>query len=255
LIISAVVFDLGGTLIEYAGTYGKWPELETPGFMAAYDFLIKQGVHLPGFRQIREVGFELLPGRWQQAAAGRRNLRLLDLLQEVLLRCGVPDVPAATLEAAAGQYESAVTSQATMIPRAQETLAQVRAQGYRIGLICNTMFTSAAHRADLARFGLIHYFDTMLFSADANKWKPNAAPFLQVLADLDVAPDAAVYVGDDPASDVVGGQSAGMHTIHLKSSQRFHQPVEVKPDAQIHSLSELMPLLILWANGGHISGH
>ena len=41
--IRAVIFDLGGTLIEYAGSYLHWPELETPGFMAAYEHLNGQG--------------------------------------------------------------------------------------------------------------------------------------------------------------------------------------------------------------------
>jgi len=135
------------------------------------------------------------------------------------------------------------------MPAAQETLAQMETSGYKIGLLSNTMFTGEAHKEDLERFRLSRYFETMLFSADVNKWKPNAAPFLQVLDELGVQPGAAVYVGDDPRSDVVGGRRAGMHTIHVKTSSRFRDSDGVMPDAQITDLTELGPLLLSWADG------
>ncbi|MCP4428979.1 MAG: hypothetical protein GY803_31225, partial [Chloroflexi bacterium] len=51
--------------------------------------------------------------------------------------------------------------------------------------------------------------------------------------------------GDDPSGDIVGGKRAGMKTIHYQSSQRFVMPDGVQPDAQIHSLTELPPILRL----------
>lgn len=244
--IQAVVFDLGGTLIEYAGKYVRWPDLETPGFTAAYDYLIDQDVTLPEFAQFQAVGFELLPGRWRLATAGEKNLRLVDLLQEVLDACDGVCPQAAWLEEAAERYQAAVRAQAELIEGAQAVVAYLKEQDYKLGLLSNTMFTGVAHREDLARFGLADYFDTMVFSADVGKWKPNAEPFLHVLDDLNVSPQTAVYVGDDPASDVVGGRRAGMRTIHFKSSQRFASPDGVKPHAEIHSLEELLPLLQRW---------
>jgi putative hydrolase of the HAD superfamily len=247
--LKAVVFDLGGTLISYTGSYAKWPDLEKPGFEAAYHYLMQNGVELPSFRRFCDAGFAMLPERWRQAAAGVRNLRLVDLLEEVLQSSDHGNVPTYLLAQAAEVYQSAVRAQATLMPAAAETLSQVSAAGYRLGLLSNTMFTGEAHRADLERFNLLHYFDTMLFSADVDKWKPNAAPFLQVLDDLGVEPEAAVYIGDDPASDVVGGRRAGMVTIHIKSSQRFGQPDGAEPHAQIHSLAQLFPLLSAWRDG------
>ena len=79
----------------------------------------------------------------------------------------------------------------------------------------------------------------MLFSADANKWKPNVAPFHAVLDQLEVKPLASVFVGDDPAADVIGAKRAGMVSIHLRSSQRFPSPDGVTPDIIIGDLSEL----------------
>jgi putative hydrolase of the HAD superfamily len=105
--------------------------------------------------------------------------------------------------------------------------------------------------ADLARFSLLDYFDHFLFSGDVGKWKPNADPFLQLMDEMGVGEDGgggktAVYVGDDPASDVVGGRAAGMKTIYVKSTQRFHKPNGVEPDAEINQLGELIQILQKW---------
>jgi len=244
--IQAVVFDLGGTLIEYAGPYAGWPALETPGFVAAYEHLARHGTVLPPFEHFRDTGFGMLPGRWQAATRGVRNLRLIDLLDEALQACRVNSYSPALLDAAAQRYERAICDQAHPLEDAQAMLATLRACGYRLGLISNTMFRGAAHVADLRRFGLDGYFDALLFSADENKWKPNMAPFAHVLEALGVDAETAVFIGDDPANDVVGAQRAGMRAIHIRSSQRFTIPQGVQPDATITHLRQLPDLLAVW---------
>ncbi|MEJ2746699.1 MAG: HAD family hydrolase [Anaerolineae bacterium] len=244
--LDTVVFDLGGTLIEYAGPYAVWPDLETPGFTAAYQHLNQNGWHLPEFEVFKQIGFDLLPIRWRRAAAGEQNLRLVALLAEVLQVAGVKNVSADYLTKAATLYEAAICAQAAPIPGAREVVAQVKAAGFKLGLVSNTMFTGQAHMADMKRFGLLDYFDALVFSADVNKWKPTAAPFLHVLAELGAEGDTAVYIGDDPGSDVVGGKRAGMRTIHFQSSQRFPEPEGVQPDAQITQLHDLLPILTRW---------
>lgn len=246
MMIKAIIFDLGGTLIEYAGEHERWPELETPGFMAAYTVLQQAGINLPEFEQVRQTGFALLPQRWQQATRGEANLRLVDLLAETLLACEIAAVSSPLLSQAASRYQAAIQQQATMIPDAPQVLATLKEAGYRLGLLSNTMFEGQAHVADLERFGLAAFFDTMLFSGDAGQWKPTAAPFLQVAERLGVRPETAVYIGDDPASDVVGGRQAGMRTVHFQSSSRFPTPDGVQPHARIAQLVELPALIGQW---------
>lgn len=246
-LLTTVIFDLGGTLIEYAGPFAAWPDLETPGFTAAYHYLSQDDFQLPSFEQFKSTGFSLLPGRWQRAAAGVKNLRLVELLADVLAEFNITTISSDHLTKASELYQTAICSQAVMIPGAGEALSQVKAAGFKVGLVSNTMFNGAAHRADLERFSLLDYFDTMLFSADVNKWKPNPDPFWHVLEALDSIPETAVYIGDDPRSDILGGQRAGMRTIHFQSSQRFYEPDGLHPDARIHNLGELMPLLSQWA--------
>ena len=244
--VETVIFDLGGTLIEYAGNYDTWPELETPGFAAAYSLLGQNGHSLPSFEQFRQAGFAHLPRMWQAATRREANLQVHALLGETLADLGVDSFANGELVAAAQAYGAAIQQQAWPIEGAAETVTAVKAAGYKVGLVSNTMFPGEMHRADMARFGLLDHFDATVFSADVNKWKPNADPFLYVLAELEMGADTAVYVGDDPASDMVGGQAAGLRTIYFPSSQRFAKPDGVQPDGEIGSLAELLPLLKSW---------
>ncbi len=245
--INAVIFDLGGTLIEYAGTYDSWPALETPGFRGAYDSLHINGVPLPDFETFKTAGFNLLPDWWDKAATGIRNLRVVDLLAETLTAVNVKNTPRSSLEEAGAAYENGIHQQAVMVDGAATAVAQVKAAGYKVGLLSNTMFRPQMHERGLHQFGL-GGFDATLFSADVNKWKPTAAPFLHLAEQLGVEPETAVYVGDDPRSDVVGGKRAGMKTVHIASSRRF-KSAAITPDATLNSLHELEDLLHEWTNG------
>lgn len=244
--IEAVIFDLGGTLIEYAGPYLYWPELETPGLEAAYKDLDAKGVVLPPFAVIRDALFANLPGRWQEATDGKRNLRLAGFLAELLEANEVDDVPAEWIGEAAQVYQTTICERGEMVNGARETLIALKEQGYKLGLLSNTMFEGSVHVADLRRFDLDPYFDAMLFSADLNMWKPNAAPYNYLLDKLGSAATNAVFIGDSPHHDVAGGKGAGLHAIYFRSSERFGEPDGVQPDATIHQLAELPQLLAGW---------
>jgi len=242
--IKAVIFDLGGTLVEYAGEFDTWPELEEPGLNAAFSVLGGGGLTLPEVERFRSVAFELLPERWRQATAGIQNLTVAGLLADILEKLGLEPPAVSLLDEAATRYELAVCAGAVAIPHGRETVTQLSAAGYKLGLISNTMFSGRAHMADLDRFGLTAYFESFLFSADANKWKPNRAPFDQAMAELSVTPETAIFVGDDPGADVIGARRAGMHVVHFESSDRFPSPSEAaRPDATIDDLRQLTPVL------------
>lgn len=237
--IKAIVFDLGGTLIDYAGGYDLWPDMEGPGLAAAYQVLHEKPVRLPAMETFRRIGYIMLPQRWQQATRGEQNLTVRGLLDEMVAYLRVKGIKSAWLDEAAAAYEDVVCGRSETLPHAQTTLAQLKQEGYKVGLISNTMFRGRAHIGDLEKFDLLPYFDALLFSADVNLWKPRAETFHHVLEELDVPAGQAVFVGDDPASDVVGGRNAGMFTIHYQSHPRFPTPDGVTPHAAITTLEQL----------------
>lgn len=250
--IEAVLFDLGGTLLEYTGGYESWPELEGPGFEAAYNFLSNEGISLPTYEEFQAFGFNILPVRWQKATSGERNLTVASLLDDVLTSSEV-EVPSDDLvNEAASRYQAAVCSGVVPMPMSYQIVKALKKSGYKLGLVSNTMFNGSMHKADMRRYKLDTFFDSMVFSADENKWKPDPAPFLHVLEKLGVAAEHAIFVGDDPAADVAGGIRTGLYTVHYLSSHRFSTPDGYKPDATITSLNELPDIVDrLKALSGH----
>lgn len=250
--IEAIIFDLGGTLLEYSGGYESWPELEAPGFKAAHEYLGAAGISLPNLNEFQKSGFDLLPRRWQMATSGERNLTVPSLLSELLASFDMKLPADKLLDEAASRYQTAVCAGVTPMPDSSQTVRSLKERGYKLGLVSNTMFSGAMHIADMRKHDLDSFFDTMVFSADVNKWKPDPAPFQHVLEILGVTSSHAVFVGDDPGADVVGGQRAGLFAIHYPSSQRFSSPDGFRPDATISGLNEL-PGLVSRLNG--FSGH
>ncbi len=68
-------------------------------------------------------------------------------------------------------------------------------------------------RADAEALGLAPLLDTMVFAEEADARKPAPEPFLLACSELDVAPAATLFVGDDLVRDVQGAAAVGMRTV------------------------------------------
>jgi putative hydrolase of the HAD superfamily len=83
---------------------------------------------------------------------------------------------------------------------------------------------------ELGKFGLIDYFDAMVFSSDLGIAKPSPMIFSEALKTLSVAPEAAVYVGDNLVADIAGAQQVGMKAIWINRAGQDHVKSGIEPD-------------------------
>jgi FMN hydrolase / 5-amino-6-(5-phospho-D-ribitylamino)uracil phosphatase len=81
------------------------------------------------------------------------------------------------------------------------------------------LFTASNGNADLTRIGLAHFFERSLNARQVGALKPDPALFHKVIEGTDLEPQQVVYVGDDPALDVVGARAAGMCPIWINRDQ------------------------------------
>ena len=83
----------------------------------------------------------------------------------------------------------------------------------------------------LAAMRIDSYFSTVLAAQDARigMFKPSPKGLLEVLADLGVSPDAAIYVGDRASVDGEAARRAGVNAVILGSS-KFGQGWVGAPD-------------------------
>ena len=91
------------------------------------------------------------------------------------------------------------------------TLARLRADGLRLGVVSDSPFT----REKLSALGLAAGWCAVVSADDAGASKPNPEPFLLALRLLQVKPDEALFVGNSYAHDMVGAHRVGMRGAHL----------------------------------------
>ena len=93
-------------------------------------------------------------------------------------------------------------------------------------------------------------FARVMSSEDAQAYKPDPRIFTRFLREMNVAPEAVLYVGDAPYDDAHGAKLAGMHTVLVQRTQdtpgRTPPPENgalLPPDHIVSDLSEIPALL------------
>ena len=98
--------------------------------------------------------------------------------------------------------------------------------------------------ADLHTIGLSHHFKVSVAAHQLGCAKPEAAIFHAACTQLGVAPQDAVYVGDDVLLDVRGAQQAGLRAVWLnRNGSSAHLEHGVLPDAICADFDELLDWL------------
>lgn len=98
--------------------------------------------------------------------------------------------------------------------------------------------------ADLQTIGLSSHFKVSIAAHQLGCAKPDAAIFHAACSELGVAPEDAVYVGDDVLLDVQGAQRAGMRAVWMnRTGSAAHLEHEVVPDAIVSDFHELLEWL------------
>jgi putative hydrolase of the HAD superfamily len=153
-------------------------------------------------------------------------------------------LPARVPEAAMAALLHAYAEPALLVPPtvdggARAALEQLRSQGVKLALLCNTMRTPGETlRKVLDRFGLLACFAHTTFSDEVGLRKPDPQIFALTLRELQVEPAAAVHVGDDPILDIHGARAAGLRAIQVTTASLKALGAQ-RPDAVIPSLATL----------------
>lgn len=119
-------------------------------------------------------------------------------------------------------------------PEAPRVIDEIKNQGLLVAVISNTEDGRA--RDSLAAAGLAERFDVIVDSFHVGFSKPDPAIFRHALAQLQVEPHEAVFVGDSYAHDALAARGAGMRAVLL-------DPFDMYPEAvcpRIRSLGDLL---------------
>lgn len=111
-----------------------------------------------------------------------------------------------------------------------------------LGIITNG-FTEL-QQVRLERTGLDGAISTLVISEQVGVAKPDPIIFEHALEAMGFPPkEQVLMVGDNPYSDILGGQQAGLHTCWLNLHGEA-RPQGVEPNYEIRSMSELQAILL-----------
>ena len=148
----------------------------------------------------------------------------------------LPGSPARSLETFFGEFLTHVRPDPDT-----ETLLDALAQAsLPFGVITNG---SARQWRKLEALGLPARTDCLFVSETFGTKKPDPAIFRAAAAHLGVAPAHILFVGDNPAADIVGAQSVGMAAAWLPSAQPWPDELDSRPDFVINTLTEVAGIL------------
>ena len=231
--ISAVIFDWGGTLSEFAD-------------IELYDMWKLAAAHLARVtgRAEAELTAQLLAAElryWEGVKASQKTGTLREILAAETLALGL-DVTEAVVTEAAQRHLDAWTPHIRHHADAVNALQALRGAGLKLGLLSNTHWPEAYHEHFLERDGLLELLDVRAYTSNMSHSKPHATAFRHVLERLGVSPEQALMVGDRPIDDVWGAQQIGMRGV-WRPHPGSPPLGEVVPDAVISRLSELPELV------------
>ena len=127
-------------------------------------------------------------------------------------------------------------------PGAAQLLADLTADGLKLGLISNTPVPGYCHDLALNRLGLLHLLPFRLYSFDAQIRKPAADIFKMAMAKAGTLPEESLMIGDSVELDIIPARQLGMLTIHYSG----RASVADACDPSVPSLSQCLELVARW---------
>ena len=214
---TAVVFDLWGTLVPFRDS-----ALEKMTAQVASAL----GADLDEFRAV-----------WHADYANRAVGDVESSIRRVCRQAAVP-LDGARIRAALEIRRTALTDMFVARPDAAPTLQQLRALGYRVGLLTNC--TSEIPQLWL-RSPLSPLMDAAVFSCVEGLRKPELAVYQLAASRLGVEKNDCVFVGDGADSELDGACAAEMRAVLLRTGDTHAPEAWAGPDIQ--RLSDLIALL------------
>jgi HAD superfamily hydrolase (TIGR01549 family) len=241
IVPKAIFFDLDNTLVDHSRAVHTGLEATVRNFPDPFR-------NIP-FEEILTVFEEINDALWKEYSRGGltpdelRRQRIESLLAWCEGRRGANGMLDATLIADISAYYVQQYVNSTAPFAGVEALLSVLADTHILGIISNGFGTSQQNK--LAACNLEQFFQHRVYSEDIGVHKPDPLIFQVALKKAGVAPDEALYVGDNYFHDIYGAAYAGLMTIWYNTSGRVAETEHprIEPDGIARSIPELAELL------------
>jgi HAD superfamily hydrolase (TIGR01509 family) len=228
--VSAVIFDLGSTLVKETAFHPEEAQCFVLSHMDGSDKLRLEDLQRFNERVFQDMlerrersGLEFQLTQYFNLLQSCLNVRLRGDLDEIGFRCWLLEH--------APRLEDGV----------EDCLRQLRQTEAKIGLLSNTILSQRSVALALKKFGVEDYFAAVVCSSEVGYRKPHRLIFEAILSMVEVSPGESAMVGDSLEHDIAGAASLGMRTVWFKPDGVSAS--EIKPDHIVSDLSAIPGVL------------
>ncbi|MBE2223024.1 MAG: HAD family hydrolase [Anaerolineae bacterium] len=245
--VQAVVFDLDDTLLDWSRQTDWLSNISGSHIQNVYDYLAENGNSLPTNDVLFQNYQEAIIHSWREAKKTWAGVNFESVLMCAFETSGL-DVSKIDMGAVLLAYDWGTVPNVTLFDDTVPVLDSLRQQGYKIGLVTNSMMPMWMRDIELREYGILDYFDARITSGDTGHMKPHPAIYERVLDLLEVEAETAVFVGDRPANDIAGANAVGLTSVWMNPPHLSYELGDVIPDYEITTLQELLPILAALEN-------
>ena len=220
--ISAVIFDLDNTLVDFMG--------------------MKAGAVNAAVLAMRDAGMPLSAEEIRKridAIYKERGIEFQSVFDQ-LLYDHFKKIDHKILSAGVIAYRRAREAALVTYPHVTMTLMELVKMDIKLGVVSDAPSKEAWLRLTYLNLG--HMFDAVVTFDDTKKRKPSPVPFRRALSLLKVKPKNALMVGDWPERDVVGAKKLGMKTVFARYGDTFGTVVS-DADYDVDDIAEVVKIV------------
>jgi len=238
--IEAILFDLGGTLVDYPSP--GWPVMAGRCLRGVYAFVVRpEREHPPRIAVVPDARqAHALRG---SAPAGAHFAHRLMLALRRMAR----GLSGRSLPRLAEACARPLLASGRLYDDAMPTILALEGRGYRLGLVSNTPWGTPEYlwEGQVERFGLAPHFPVRCFSSVVGFSKPDARIFQAAMAQVGAPPARTLFVGNDLAADIAGAAAVGMRTALVRrgghASTLFRKHGRAKPGGALSQAKARRP--------------
>jgi putative hydrolase of the HAD superfamily len=228
--ISHVLFDFFGTLVEYSASRTK------QGYEQSHRLLSHAEADLD-YEEFLSLWSAVFAECDRKAEKSAREFSMTDLARAFLSRV-LDSTPSDSFISEFADLYVSEWNKGVLYPRGIQELLGRLARRFSLAVITNT-HDPALVPSHLARMGVSSLFQTVVTSVEYGVRKPSPAIFEHTLDVLGAAAEECVYVGDSFEADYRGAQSAGIRPLLIDPLREYHVPASARLDS-IFALEQVL---------------
>ena len=242
----AVLFDLFGTIALFNPEklpVFEWNGRTTRSTMGRLRDVVAEMVPALPFERFYQALSQVNQELGAIRSTQMREIVSAERFRRTLVHAGLDDTPeTAGLGESLSLAHMDLLAYATEVPPTHTQFVARASERYPIALVSNFDHAPTARRV-IQEGRVAGYFAYTVISAEHGWRKPHQKIFCDTLAQLNVSPQSALFVGDSPHDDITGAQQVGMDIAWVNAAGAELPGGCPRPQYTIQAIPELASLL------------